>query len=448
MQIVLIEPDSNFRDIIDINLSDTLREFNIDIVPFSDVNEAWNFIQILVNVRLIICKDNFDGDYAADFIAQSLKSKGLDISLLSLGEDIKEPALITKALPENCSAEDIAKESLLLIEKSVEKKIAQKKIEDLRNRKYKSIPIKLFRYFNKVPFDFYIRIKKEDKYQFIKRINKNETYDKDMIDQYIEKKLTHFFIDKGHYQTFTKQVNENFKRVMTNIQINGQTKEEIQKYVLIQLSSTGFSESNLNIAMMSIRDQTDKVVSSESKMKFLAEVYNSQLGFRFKRNYMISVIGSLLLENLEWANAKHAHYLSMAAYVHDMYLESEEEMDISSDLELEQYTKDKTVKERIYNHAKLAADKASSLNEIPLEVVHIVNHHHGKANGYGYTTYLGPQIKKLSIAFIVAEEVSVSILKSPRKKINLNGVFNEIIKKYHENTDVKACLASLSKAIS
>jgi hypothetical protein len=446
MKIILIEPDSDFRDLIDLKISEILETDDIDTVPFDNTMQAWSMISILDDVSVIVCKDNFEDTHSVKFICDKVSESKLDISVVSIGSDIGENTNVSKVLPENASAVDIANAVHNIVKFLKDHDQVMKTEEELRNKRYKSVPINLFKYFTKVPFDFYIRLLKGEQYQFIKRINKNEDYDLKMINSYIEKNLTRFYIDKETYPEFTSLINVKLKQLVDTNKVSGKSKEEIQKYVLVQLSSTGFNESNLEFASESIQVLSKKIDSVGSKSKLLSEVYNSQLGFRFQRNYMVSIIGHLIVKSSDWAESKHSEYINMASYIHDMFLESEEEMDIASQFELDQFTTDRTKKERINKHALLAADKVMAMDQIPADVANIVRQHHGMNSGVGYSTDFAEQIKKLSIVFIVAEEVSCSILKSPREKINLRGIFKEINLKYKDNAIVAKCLDALTVA--
>ena len=446
MHIVIIEPDSKYRDIIELNINEVVELNDVDMASFDSSEEALGFIEILDDVALVVCKDNFESKHSIVYLSKKLDERGLKIPIISIGHDTGDAKNVYNTLSETATAGEIAKSVLDFLKKRKMSDESKEKEEELRSVRYKSVPINVFRYFKSVPFDFYIKLKKNGQYQFIKILNKDELYDLEMIDKYVEKELTHFYIDNNEYQKFTSVVNDKFRALLSSDKLNDKSKDEISKYVLVQLSSTGFSEANLSLATNSIKKQSEKILNSNSKLDLLAKVYNSQLGFRFQRNYMISVIGSLIVKNSDWADSKLSESINMAAYIHDMFLETEDEMNITSDYELDQFTKDSEKKTRIKNHAVLASEKAALINEIPADVVKIVKQHHGKNSGSGYTTELSSVIVKLSILFIVAEEVALAILKSPREKINLSGIFKEIIKKYNDNDNVSKCISALSKS--
>jgi hypothetical protein len=446
MHIIIIEPDRKYRDIIELNINEVVGTEDVNMASFDNTEEALGIIEILDDVALVVCKDNFESKHSIVYLSKKLNECGLKIPLLSIGHDTGDAGNIYNTLSESVTADEIAKTVLDFIKQRKVSDKSKEKEEELRSVRYKSVPINVFRYFKSVPFDFYIKLKKNDQYQFIKRLNKDELYEFDMIDNYVKKDLTHFYIDNNEYQKFTSVVNGKFKALLNSDKLNDKSKDEISKYVLVQLSSTGFSEANLSLATNSIKKQTERILNSDSKLDLLAKVYNSQLGFRFQRNYMISIIGSLIVKNSDWADSKLSESINMASYIHDMFLETEDEMNITSDYELDQFTKDNEKKIRIKNHALQASEKAALIDKIPADVVKIVRQHHGRNSGSGYSTELSSEIVKLSILFIVAEEVALAILKSPREKINLLGIFKEIIKKYNDNENVSKCLSALSKS--
>ncbi len=445
MQIILIEPDSRTRDMFCVNLTDIL---GTDIVTLDSAEEAWGMIEIL-EVGLIISKDIVDDKPCVDYLVEKLSGSQKEVPLISIGTDNKSSSPLVTILPEETSPEMLATTALAVIKRE-QKKINKKLQEDSdkdQDKLYSPVPISIFRYFHSIPFDIFIRLKRGDDFQFLKRIIADEGYDLTMIDSYEKKNVTSLFIEKQNFKKFTEITNARFKELLDDVHTNSKSKEEIQEFVLNQLTASGFSESSLQLAQDSISKINTKIQSTQSKLGLLTEIFNSQLGYRYRRSYMIGVIGSLMLKNLVWADSKHAEYITSAAYLHDMFLETDEEMDISSDAELEQaFLVDEH--ERVENHAKLASDKISLNDRIPSEVQSIVCQHHGTHSGVGFPATISPQVKKISIAFLVAEEFSIAILRSTRNKINVKGVMKQVTEKYPESDVVVDCLAALKLALS
>lgn len=428
-----------------VNLTDTLQT---DIVVLQSAKEAWGMIEIL-EIGLIISKDIVDDKGCVDFLVEKLTEAKKEIPLISIGIDNKSSSPFLTILPEETSPELLAKTALAVIKRE-QKKINEQLHQDSekdQNKLYSPVPISIFKYFSSISFDIFIRLKRGDEYQFLKRIIADEGYDLDMLSKYKEKNVSFLYIEKINFNKFTEITNQRFKELLNDVHTNSKSKEEIQEFVLNQLSSSGFSESSLKLAQDSISKINKKIQSTQSKLGLLTEIFNSQLGYRYRRSYMIGVIGSLMLKNIDWADAKHAEYITSAAYLHDMFLETDEEMDITTDGELEQaFLIDEH--ERVENHAKLAADKISKNDRIPQEVENIVRQHHGTHSGIGFPLNISPQVKKISIAFIVAEEFSISILRSSRSKINVNGVIKQITEKYSDSETVVTCLAALKMGLS
>lgn len=440
MQILLIEPDIRLRDMFSLNLTQSL---GADVIPQDDAKEAWAMIELL-EPAIVIANDKVGSENTIDFLIQKLEKNKKNIPIISIGLDIVSSSKLLTILPQNTTPEALATAALALIKRKQKKlndKIKEENEKD-QEKNFRPVPLNLFTYFAEVPFDIFIRLKRGKNFQFLKRINAKEGYDLDMIKSYAKKKVTHLYIEKPHYNKFTSIVNKRFKELLSDIHTASKSKEEIQEYVLDQLTETGFNDSNLQLAQESISKINSKIERSDSKLGLLTEIYNSQLGYRFRRSYMISVIGSLMIKNIDWGESVHSEYLTMAAYVHDMFLESDEEMGIGTDHEFEQAFLNKE-RDRVENHAQLAADKIKTNDQVPAEVEKIVRQHHGSHAGQGYPAAISPQVSKLSTLFIAAEEFSVAILNSPKAKINLNSVFKEIVEKHSTNKEIPKCLEAI-----
>lgn len=438
----MVEPDQRLRDFFSINLTETL---GAEIVPQVSAKEAWGMIEIL-EPALIVCKDKVEKENSIDFLLEKMAEEKLEIPIISVGLDVEGSAPFLTLLPDNVKPDVLSKTAIALIKREQEKlnQEIQEENKKEQDKNYRPVPLNLFRYFAELPYDIFIRLKRGEEFQFLKRINAGEGYDLTMIDGYEEKKVTHLYIDKSHYKDFTELANARFKELLTDIRTHSKSKEEIQEYVLEQLTATGFNESNLELAQESITKINSKIEKSDSKLGLLTEIYNSQLGYRFRRSYMISVIGSMAIKGVDWGESKHSEYLTMAAYVHDMFLETDEEMNIMSDLELEQaFLTDE--RDRVENHAKLAADKVKENDRIPAEVEKIVRQHHGSHSGQGFPNTISPQVQKLGVLFMVAEEFAVAILTSTRAKINLPSVFKQITQKFEGNKEVPLVLEAIKK---
>lgn len=444
MQIILIEPDNRLRDMFSLNLTQSL---GADVIPQESGKDAWAMIELL-EPEIVIANANIEDENTIDFLVQKLEEEKKEVPVISIGLDIKSSSPLLTILPQNVNPEALATAALAIIkrkENKINEQIEEQSKKD-QEKNYRPVPLNLFTYFAEIPFDIFIRLKRGDNFQFLKRIKANDGYDLSVIESYAKKKVTHLYIEKEHYDKLTSIVNLRFKELLSDIHTASKSKEEIQEFVLEQLTETGFNESNLQLAQESISKINSKIEKSNSKLGLLNEIYNSQLGYRFRRSYMISVIGSLMLKNIDWGESIHSEYLTMAAYVHDMFLETDEEMEITSELELEQAFLNNE-RDRVENHAKLAADKIKSNDKIPAEVEKIVRQHHGSHSGHGYPIAISPQVSKLSTLFLAAEEFSVSILKSPKAKINLTSVFKEISEKYPENKEVPKCLEAMKACL-
>ncbi|MFT6070880.1 MAG: hypothetical protein ACJAT2_002641 [Bacteriovoracaceae bacterium] len=428
-----------------VNLTDTL---GTNIVTIESAVEAWGMIEIL-EVGLIISKDIVNNKPCVDFLINKLVESKKEIPLISVGTDNQSSSPLLTILPEEASPKLLAKTALAVIKREqnkINKKLQEDSDKD-QDKLYSPVPINIFRHFASIPFDIFIRLKRGGEYQFLKRIIAEEGYDLTMIDGYEKKKVTSLYIEKQNFKKFTEITNQRFKELLDDVHTNSKSKEEIQEFVINQLTVNGFSESSLQLAQDSISKINKKIQSTESKLGLLTEIFNSQLGYRYRRSFMIGVIGSLMLKNLDWADSKHAEYITSAAYLHDMFLETDEEMDITSDAELEQaFLVDDH--ERVENHAKLASDKISKNDRIPAEVQSIVCQHHGTHSGIGFPASISPQVKKISIAFLVAEEFSIAILRSTRNKINVKGIIRQITERYSDSQVVVDCLRALKLALS
>mgnify|MGYP003640410136 CR=1 FL=1 len=445
MQIVIIDSPHANRDLLSFKISQATSK---EVLCFDDLKSAWNMIEIIGDISLIICRDLDGKNLIADKLIPKLKTAKLNLSLVVVGTQVNEEFAGMVQLPLRSSVTHISAEVSKIINTKISTATNESEAQRLVAIKYKSIPIDLFKYFNIIPFDIYIRMKKGDTYQFIKRINCNEEFNRASILAYKEKKLTHLYIFRESYNDFSKFILTKFNELIDSKVVQNKSNEEIRKLVVYQLASTGFNEANLEIAKDSLAQIQTKILTSSSKLKLLQDAFQSQLGYRFQRSYMTCILASLINSRLSWGDPSYTEHLVMASYLHDRFLENEEEMQVSCEMELFNTIANIKDHPRVESHAKLSADEILKNDKIPESVEKIVRQHHGSATGVGFSTELTSRISKLSILFLVADECALSLLCVPSGKVIFESVAKEISSKYYNHETVSECLIALKKAIS
>lgn len=318
--------------------------------------------------------------------------------------------------------------------------ISKEDLEFIKMPDFVGIPIKNFYQLNNPCSDIYIRIKKQEGDQFVKRINAGEQMDKEVVKKYQNMNLEEFFVKKENYQTLMNQIlGQSIARVVLahktgeHIQEVNADSFEISQNLLDQM---GITAATVKMARVAIKSMMKTLSTNNKISSLLKDLMQNESSYAFKRCYMISLFGNQLLPEMGWGRgeqlSQNLEKITFVAFFHDAFLRDEKLIRIMSNSELEHAELSGSDRTLVLEHANRASTLALSIPQCPTGIDVIIRQHHGAHNGIGFPEQYTSSVSPLAILFIVLEAFCTEILEAlyAKKKLSLDEIFASLEGKF------------------
>jgi HD-GYP domain-containing protein (c-di-GMP phosphodiesterase class II) len=432
IKILLIEPSDSIGEIITKSLQ---RAFKADVVLFSNSTDAVEAIREGQHYNLIIARnestpvdDNEEVDAIAVNLLNVIYDHNLQTPLIVIGEfehSFKKYALVSEKL------------RIEEINRLVLKALGLKKedFELLKFPDYIPFSVKHFFLMNQTPCDIYIRLAKKSGDEFVKRLKTGECFEKEDLKKYQDFGVSDFYIPKENYEEF---MNALFVQTMSNLQKGRDIEEYVEvmgdSFVLSTdlmrtLGITPVCVAMVNKTLMIMKQQIQK---TDKLGMLLKKLMDDQMSYAFRHSYLICALSHVLLPKMDWGSGDQLESIlekiCMVSYFHDIYLEDEKFMHISSHEELMSLSLPSREFDAVTNHANRAAVLIQSYPKLPQGIDMIIKQHHGVSNGVGFPEFLTASISPLAIFFMVVEDFANNVLLVPDGADNLPLLMKEALR--------------------
>ncbi len=432
INILLVE---NNKKIVRILSDIILSELDASIIS-SRSFEALNHLQLHDNIDLIVIRDQKDinkYDSVAIQVLKYLQNHKKNIPVLIIG-DITDIEGEFYSIDDPFKGENLLKTLFEIINKSDSKRLQKIEIDE-----FVPISIDYFKAIDRSNCDIYIKIKKGKKIEYIKRINKSDSIDQDLVDRYILSGLDYLFVKKEDRYDFMDILLQEITSSLDKMNLNDVTGT-------INLLSESFTVSKKmlieNIASAPAKKIVDKtigkmtdVISSNGKSgPMLTKIFSNEDGFLFKHSYFIATISYEIIKMMDWGSDKqfegNFEKMIYVSFFHDALLNNELAK-INSRLEL--YEKGLTEQDKtdVLEHANKAATLVLSMPHMPPGIDVIIRQHHGTANGIGFSDTYASSISGMAIVFIVLEEFALKVFGFDKRNDSMKSIFNGLYEKFH-----------------
>lgn len=318
--------------------------------------------------------------------------------------------------------------------------ISKEDLEFIKMPDFVGIDIKNFYQLNNPCSDIYIRIKKQEGDQFVKRINAGEQMDKDIVKKYQNMNLEEFFVKKENYQAIMNQIlGQSIARVVSAhktgdsiLEVNADS-FEISQNLLDQM---GITVATVKMARVAIKSMMKTLSANNKISSLLKDLMQNESSYAFKRCYMISLFGNQLLPEMGWGRgeqlSQNLEKLTFVAFFHDCFLKDEKLLRIMSNSQLEHAQLTGSDKTLVLEHANRASTLAQSIPQCPSGIDVIIRQHHGAHNGIGFPEQYTSSVSPLAIFFIVLEAFCTEVLESlyEKKKLSLDEIFMDLEERF------------------
>ncbi len=430
INILLVEPNESIADLITKSLQ---RAFDAEVVIAKTSNEAMARLNNKETFSLIISRNQAEATELTplDPIAGNLLNTVYDLSL-------QTPLIIIGEFEHTYKKYALVSDRLRLeeINRLVLKALGLKRedFEHLKLPDYVAFSVKHFYLMNHTPCDVYIRLVKKTGDEYIKRLGTGEGFDKADLRKYEDLGVADFYILKEEYEGF---MNALFTQTMNSLKKNRTLEENIEvagdSFVISSHLMRGLGITPVTLAMV---DQTVNIMKTQIQKSdrlapLLKKLLDNRMSYTYRHSYLICALSYTLFPKMEWGSGDQQNMLlekiAMVSYFHDLYLEDEKLVKISSAAEMKKANLTSREQDVLLNHAHHAATLVQTYPRLPQGVDIIIKQHHGSTNGVGFPEVLTASISPLAIFFMVVEEFAVNVLAIPDSRHDLAQAMREAL---------------------
>lgn len=305
---------------------------------------------------------------------------------------------------------------------------------------YLSIPVNNFFLIDKACCDVFIKIKKKQGDQFIKRIMKDDELDRETIEKYKDMGLTEFFVAKDdHVKVLTALLNQGMNRILGIKERGGSQFEVVGETYEITghlIEALGINDQTVRMCDATIGNIKKSIEGRDKLGMMLISILRDKSCYAYKRNYLTGLFCAELVPHMGWGRGEieksNFEKMLFVAFFHDILIREDKLLKIHSDQEMEDLELPGIHRTQVMNHANKVATMVQAYPHAPQGVDIIIRQHHGSANGVGFPEAYSNNISPMALAFIVVENYVIEILREldMTKKLNLNNVFDRMNKKF------------------
>lgn len=441
-QVILIETNKTMNDLLSINLTTYL---GVDLIQRKNAQETLNLLAILPDVDLIITNSKIENEDSANIINNYLLENNLPINLISMGENPAKNNENHVNVENNKAWEKVVQITAKLLGIN-EEVLTKKAVPD-----YIPVPVRYFLNLDATNCDIFIRIKKSPtEYQFVKRIHKGDSFNKEAINRYLEQGLQSFFVPKEHHKNFAIFLSNRLVEKIESPKIEFTEKillmGESYDIAVKETIKLGFNSENVQLTDTIIQNMIKNFEKYPKMSELLHKVINSQTGSLYQRSHMTSVVACEVLKNLKITDHAANEKMAFASFFHDIILTEREELaKINSMEELESINLTNADKELVLTHAREAALLIQNHPEAPLGADEIIRHHHGDLDGSTFSNNID-QLPDLSKVFIVAHHFVLELQKFKENGGDPKPVTEELSRRY-PGPDIALIIKALEKTL-
>lgn len=435
--ILLIEQDGDFVDLLKKNIE---LELKCKLAGIFSLRELTKWLEQEKKIDLIICPQMLHQSTSPQMpakIALQLSREHHSTHLFIY--DSKDPKV---SISHTCF--DVEDYNISQIIENIKKHLdPDKKFRKQDVPQYVPFEIHYFFGISSFESDVFIKLKKKDGDQFVKRINANEEIDKSFLLKYKQSGMSELYIPKEFRFRFVDRLVENTLDRIKKIN-SSSTDNNVEKVVEIGdesfrlsaglLQEFGITEQTIKITEASIVNIKRSMSQQDKIAPLLQKLLSLELSYAYKRCHLISMFSLEVLKRIDWFSRDQLNEnfdrMTYAAFLHDIFLEDKKLLKVHSKMDL--YKAELTDKEKdlITNHANLTSSLIQKYPKAPVHVDIIIKQHHGTTNGIGFSENINSGLAKLSILFIVVESFVIRLLDFKKGEESIKDIFEDLYDHY------------------
>lgn len=431
--ILLIDDSDEIRDLIGMIIE---SNFEYELVEAEGVEAAKKTLLSDSKFSIILCDYNL-GDGTGGQIFNYTKEIGINIPFILLsGADTSQVPEFSEIKNYNPKNGHIAKpftmESIVSFIKNFfamdTAKDGAGKIKDY----YKVAGKRLFS-FQDYHFNLFVKLPSG---KFVRICKKEDTFDVEIVNNYITKGVRYFYLEGQDYIEFITKSLDKLQATLNNPELSVQQKTDIQIISILQihdcLHELGFSELAIDQAKK-VAENAVKTISGVRSLKNVVNNFMKSEDYLSGHSLLISYLGTLLANDNNFNVNSLAEKISFTAFFHDLAIKNNKlaKIDsISGPAYNELNTKDKNL---VLLHMEEGAKMLESVPNFSNDAYLAIQNHHEWPDGSGFPKRVDyKKIPLVSTIFIILHALADEIVKNgldpselPKIITKFEGVFNQ-----------------------
>jgi len=434
-QLLLIESDSSLSKLIRLNV---MKSFDLNVIEKDSVEEAIDLLEILPDIELVILRESEKHNTLFDYIQKN----NPELPVLLNGKTVHSHKKITQLSSEN---------SWSAIVEWTGKILGLQPLASFSQSNSEFVPVPISYFLNihetSMGCDVYIRVKKGDDYQYIKRLNSTDFFERVDIEKYASAGLQEFYIKKDHFDSFVNfvtdklilQLGDKTSTVKDKIQLGS----EVYDVIADRIQVLGIDERTVEIVTESVNAMQSTLGQGNALADFLKLMMQNKLGHGYAHSFLNCLLLNTILKSFDWNSHLTKEKITFLSYFHDISLKLDESEKFHNRADLS-----KEENHTLQHHALKSAEIVEKFPQSPIGIGPLIREHHGSKTGVGLNEGLSIAISPISMAFIVVEDFAGEFMQinGVPTLSQVDKIFERILKVYTKGTYLQAAQA-LQQAI-
>ncbi|MGB0455145.1 MAG: HD domain-containing phosphohydrolase [Bacteriovoracaceae bacterium] len=290
------------------------------------------------------------------------------------------------------------------IRKSFEKNEENQKTKWVQFESRKLLPIRTS------PCDLYIQLGKE---KFVKICHENDPIATDFLMKYIDKGMKFILVEETDAEKVRTAISDLLLGALAkNLESNVAQMGQLVAYDFVnsQMAQMGMNQTTVKLAQKTVQSVLDTIERAPSLWRILENSLREK-NYISEHCLMISYISNYIAKKLGHSETTILEKLSMAAMLHDAFIDDERLAKINTKLALNDLNSED--RGTVLGHIDKAVKALSKLESFQPDIDVILSQHHERPMGKGFPKGLNSkQVSPLAAIFIVSEFFVEELLRN------------------------------------
>ena len=235
---------------------------------------------------------------------------------------------------------------------------------------YTRVKSYIFALFEQAPCDLFVQLADT---KFVRVVKDMDSDFHEIIDKYLEKDVSHFYIKSSNLEDFHSKYKKFFR--IENLSSDATDERKKKKQLLIRslAKDIGFSQTTVRICNGLVREMRSELKGSSTLLSRLNQTFDSN-PYVFDHSHLLAICTFQVLEITEWGTRSMQDTLIMASLIHDVSLDADIEeyhTGVHADVQVQKHVSDVL---ELFQESKFATS----------DLIAVISQHHERPDGSGY----------------------------------------------------------------